>query len=337
MKPVILLCRMGSQKAAELASNPWLSEEYDFITLDQQPLDSYEQYRHLFVACYEDRPYFADKERTARQLDMLFKGWKPRYTVVTQPLMWYSNIVSDTCTANDCKVIYGESAFDGQWILDKIGIQYSEYNEIQSYSDNWCREDWKPPKVTRQGQPDPLPTESIRQRYEQHTDARPVVAVFGQCPTDMSLVMYPEIHYYEWLHDLFQNKGIYYIFKHHPLALTEGIERYDNVKVANENVISLLSTYKRCAAYSSSVIYEGVALGCHFMTGGYHLFSGSECCVETDSPGSSVANFLLYNLGNQFDVDKRMSFLQNKYFVNLLSKRCYDKITLSPEEYYSGN
>ena len=153
----------------------------------------------------------------------------------------------------------------------------------------------------------------------------------------MAVKEYPGLSYYEWLDALFRNNlKTFFLFKHHPLAKTEiPLQSYSNVQVIDENIASLWDTFNLFAAFSSTTIYEGMARGKKFATGGYHFCSGLTLDVHTAEAAKNLMEQLqAYQIPQEAWL-RRQLFLCNHYAIHIASPRLWDRMTMTSEQFFA--
>jgi hypothetical protein len=273
-------------------------------------------------------------EKARRELTSLFEGYGVTHVLVAQKLLWYSSLVEEVCQELGIPLVWCENFFDGRLVLDRVGLQYCKDNEIRFESAVKPSPLIPLSGVTRQKQPNALSSEAVLAKLSIPVPGEPIV-VLGQVPNDMALVEYPGLSYLEWLDALFRNNlNTYFLFKHHPLMKTPGIERYSNVQVIDENIASLWDTFNLFAAFSSTAIYEGMARGKKFATGGYHFCSGLTLQIETAEAAKNLAEQLHAYRIPQEAWERRQMFLCNHYAIHMSSPRLWERITTSSERFF---
>lgn len=298
MKPGLLLVRVGLRQARQIAANLSIRREFSVVTVDQ------DIYTDIRAQTYRDFPEEDYKGEVKKFIRYIILNHNIKHIIACQKLHWYSVCVEQIAKELEVDLIWTERFFDDKFVFDRVGLQYTKDNEIVKFSSLHKTRPYQLPNLTRLPQPHAASMAILHNLYG---TGRTVV--FGQCPTDMALVEYPDRGYYPWLHNLLSEDRLF-LFKHHPLMKTQDIEDYANVQVVDENVHSLIDSYDSLAAFSSSVIFECHARGkTGVRTGGYHFLS------EDAS-------------------EQRFSFLCSKYAIKLGSKSLYDRITKSSEDYF---
>lgn len=332
---MLAIVRLPSAWMPYFTDNPALRDIPKLCT-GQEAFDLYHQncpgpnwsvYRHNVAPGCSDQAY--------RELLRLFSAYKIRYALVAQKLIWYSDLVEKACLELGIQLVWCECFFDDRIILDRVGLQYCKENEIHFESVV------KPAPLlpltgrTRQAQPAALTTEELMAKLQIPVPGEPVV-VLGQVPQDMALKEYPGLSYVDWLDALFRNNlSTYFLFKHHPLMKTPGIERYSNVQVIDENIETLWNSFQLFAAFSSTTIFEGMTRGKKFVTGGYHLCSGLTLEVLIASQASKLVEQLhAYQLPREAWLRRQM-FLCNYYAIPMSSSRLWERITTSSEQFFT--
>lgn len=263
------------------------------------------------------------------------------HAVVLTPYSEYGEETAKTLLRLRVPFLWSEVFPGGKILFDRLGCQYTEKNEIETFEAIVPVIDPELPIGTRFPQPDRCPAAELSGRYGNRA-----VAVFGQVPTDNSLKNQSgRLPYYEWLDLLIRkNPDTTFVFKHHPAssanpkALTVGIEAYPNVKVMSESVDSMFEAFKGCAAYGSTTILEGVSRGTPFLTGGRHFMDSPALVVRADTEvgTDNVLDRLLGFKPEPAALRRRLSFLTRHYAMNPLDERVLDRILLSSEDFFGG-
>lgn len=276
-------------------------------------------------------------EQAYQELLRLFHAYEIRYALVAQKLIWYSDLVERACQEMGIQLIWCEAFFDDRLVLDRVGLQYCKKNEIHFETVVKPAPLLKLSGRTRQNQPAMLTPEELLAKLQIPVPGEPVV-VLGQVPNDMALKEYPGLSYEAWLDALFRNNlDTYFLFKHHPLMKTPGIERYSNVQVINESIETLWNAFQLFAAFSSTTIFEGMARGKKFVTGGYHFCSGSGLTLEISAPEQAedlVERLRAYQVPQEV-WRRRQMFLCNYYAIPMSSPRLWERITTSSEHFFA--
>lgn len=288
--------------------------------------------RWKFVSPTIDKAY---QNQSKAALFELLRDHKVTRVLVTQKLLWYSSVVEEVCQLLDIPIVWTEAFFDGRIILDKVGLQYCKLNEI-TYEACGAVESPVVPRNTREAQP---PGMSPREIYKTYNVTGPfgAVVVFGQTPYDMSLIQYPWVGYEQWLDHLFEcNRGTRFLFKHHPLCRTPGIERHPNAFSVNIDIQSLWNAFELFASFSSTTILEGCIRRKRFATGGYHFCSGNGLTIEAhslDGIRDLTKRLSAFSLPAP-ELQRRVWFVCNRYTISMKSPQFLERLERPSEEFF---
>jgi hypothetical protein len=273
-------------------------------------------------------------ERTKALCSALADSCRVTHAIICQPLLWYSTAAAEALRACGVRVFWTEGYFD-RMILDEIGVQYTADNELVRFG-HLAQPAPMPLRLsTRYAQPAAVAPEVLRRRYG--PEAMPI---FGQVADDMALRdMSGGMSYEQWLRALIEsNPQTHLLFKHHPLKRTE-LPSAPNVTVVNEHVHALFAAYQEAAAYSSTVILEGVARGVRFATGGHHFMAGLTLRIGAPSDAAGVLRRLQRARPSRYLIELRLAFIENRYTVRFDEERALARLICAPEAlplYYGG-
>lgn len=318
----VLLVRFPPKAAVKIAQNPYL-QDVNFHVLAQHPASAYPR-GGRFASCGQDFPRSDREDLILERVKNLIEKYEIQQVIATQKLFWYSNVVERACKELGVSIMWSEAFFDGKMIFDRAGLPYTKDNEL--FLDRSVKTDEiRPPKKTREPQPAIANRADLYERY-----GTGCFVVFGQVPTDMALVDHHGTDYQIWLDKLFRsNPQTNFLFKHHPLCKTR-LRQYGNVEIANESVIALFETYSEFASFSSTVIYEGLCRGKKFVTGGRHFCDHQDMVIGRASHLFDIRERLI---DFQAFVDRRLSFVQHYYTIDLSGEKLRDRIMLSTLDY----
>lgn len=330
-RPVLLLVRLGPQAAASIARNPSIAERFRVVTIDQQPIDAYERAGHdVFAAALEDRPYPDRPERTRWLLERHVAAFRPAVAIVSQPLLWYSEVAADVLRGAGARVFFSEQTLGERLFIDERGAPYCPENEIPRW---WRAREWEPceiPGGTKLGQPQPRTAEGIWQRYGIEKGARPLV-LFLQVPGDMAVERAPWDYYLPWVRALIlRNPQLTILAKHHPSARTP-LPAAPNLIEVDESVASLFEAFTRFASYSSTVILEGVIGNRVFITGGFH----PSAVLLPPARAGDADPYGLDGWPCPHDREQLLRFLFGRYALAPDDPRLGRRLTVSAAEWYS--
>jgi hypothetical protein len=331
----LLAVRCPPRWVSQLAVNPYRQKLWPgLVSLHQVD-------RHLFPcdAAYQDTPSESEREPVVKLLNEIIERHNVTHALVTQKLLWYSDVVEQVYRARGVDLTWCEMFFDYRAIFDRSGLHYCRRNDLEDYGGlpmEWGNPRF--PRSDRQAQPAEMDRENLSQKLNASGGE---IVVFGQVPHDMALREFPGLTYAEWLHQLFtRNPQTTFLFKHHPLAPTEGVEQHPNVRVVNENLRSLLLAFSYFAAFSSTTIFEGAILGKRFLTGGYHLLRGHSLQA---SRAEDLENARA-KLAGQDDIQqneclprrRRLAFICNAYALRLDGLALVERLTRSSTDFFQG-
>lgn len=125
----MLICRMRSERAYKIATNPHLKHEFNFFTVDHTSCQSYVQ-QGLYEACYQFpsinnilRPILPpNKQKEIYDFckNLLIKH-KIDIVLNAQPLHPYNGIMRKVCEELNIEHFNTETFCDDKWLFDKIG------------------------------------------------------------------------------------------------------------------------------------------------------------------------------------------------------------------------
>jgi hypothetical protein len=356
-KQNMLICRVRAERAAKIAQNPYIRDNFNVFTVDHDTVTSYLEHTGVFARCYTypalDNPtlslYSERQEKNTRQMiDEILDSHKIELVINAQRLHPYANWMDEACKERGIRRIYAESFFDERMIFDWTGLQYDFPNDISRFIDLVpASESPVLPYGTRENQPPFISKKALLEKYGT-TEKTKTIVVLGQLLWDMSIKKAPfpcTGGYVEWLASIFNlNPDTMFLFKMHPRyrrVISEEMEflmSFPNVQLIEESLDSLFEAYDFFLAYSSTTIFEGLIKNKVFATGGYHLCGNDFITYQIKNNRQKED---LHTKMRAFSIDpdvrhRYLSFICNYYAVPLGSKRLYDKLTLDPHDYYSG-
>jgi hypothetical protein len=271
--------------------------------------------------------------RVYQEILALFRQYKVSHALVTQRLLWYSQLVGQVCKELGIQLTWCECFFDDRIIMDRLALQYCKDNDIK-YEVIGPLEPPLLPKKTRQPQPATLAPEELRAKLGV-TDPANTVVVLGQTYYDMAVVEFPWLNYGRWLEALFKaNPKTQFLFKHHPQKATPLIETYKNVRVINESLESLWGAFDLFASFSSTTIFEGMIHGKKFATGGYHFCSGVSMPVHAPEEATNLVERLKAYTIPTDAWNRRLFFICNRYTVPLVSPHLWERMNKPSKQYF---
>lgn len=339
MKPKLAMVRIPPVLAEMLARNKQLRDHFDILWAGER-----------YYRVENDGVFWAtvdtgtDPSTVRQNLEKIFDAEGVTHVLLSQPLMWYSNLVTKICKDIGIKLVNYEVFLGDFHIFDTIGSQYTHDNEIVRYAST-CRT-WDPrlPCGTRFEQPDGVSPPELYQRYG---DPHNTIVLFGQMEGDMSLVdVEGRIPYAIWMQELVgRNPEVTFLVKDHPLmtkrdAIAPTVERLfrtrENVKLFEESIQSAFRAYWAFAAYSSTTIVEGAFRGIPFITGGYHFLDDPALALRVTAKEEFNAILPRYE---EFEPDvkavhRRLGFITGIYTMKADDPRILDRILLSADEFY---
>ena len=264
----ILICRLKPYMAIEVGKN-LSAQGHEVHSIDHGQLEEYID-SGVFKSCHLWCPIDISEAILEKQFSQIVVTQKIDLVIIAQKLFLYSNIAEKVCRELNIKVVFTEYFFDDKLIFDDIGLQYTKDN--QSVGDCKLPIDW--PRSDREPQPVDISLIDIQARYNLNTDK--LVVIYGQVLWDMSLLQSPEgISYDEYIDGLCRsNPDTVFLLKPHPKGYwrTPNSTKYSypNLVRVNESLRTLFQLPAH-TAFSSTVIFEGVARGLRFASVGYHL------------------------------------------------------------------
>lgn len=266
------------------------------------------------------------------------------HAIISQPLLWYSEIAKKVCSEEGVKVVWLENFPGGKCVLDTIGCQYTKDNEIMRYGDLVRARFPEIPGATPAEQPEYIPKKDALSKYR--VTPEKTLVLFGQSHVDMALVEAEGgLKYAEWVEELVRaNDDTMILYKPHPVYKIFGhlkdplswILDMDHVIEFSDSIFTAFDAFDLFAAYSSTTILEGALQGRFFITGGRHFLDDEGMCVRMTERGRArEALDALRRFKPAWPrIVRRLGFITRSYALNLSSPRLLDKIILSPDEYY---
>lgn len=334
-RSTLLAVRLPPRMLAELYDCPGILDNFRILAIGQHDESA------VRLAAY-GRPvnYLRDwpDEGEAWKTRNLYSGLVPAcnvtHAIIAQPLQWYS-IEVDAAFAtfasgpHAVRRFWLESYFDRAY-LDEVGALYMRDNEVRRYcySVSPAAPIFRP--VSKFSQPARVDPETIHAHFGPPSVT---VVIFGQVPGDMALVDGGGLPYAEWLDAIIaSNPETRFLFKQHPFGRTE-LANYPNVTEVDVDVLSLLDAYRYAAAYSSTVIAEGIARGVLFATGGNHAMFGHTLHIGARGHAGGLVEQLATFIPCYPDEEgarRRLGFLDRRYSLRLSDPCVLDRLTVDP-------
>jgi hypothetical protein len=279
-----------------------------------------------------------DPVRISEEIRALLFKFRPSVAIVWTPLLWYSEAAAAAIRASGVNLIWGEIFMDGKIVLDRQGCQYTRSNDLQTYLPSWTSTAIDPPRTTRIQQIPDQPPESL---YAILGPPDRTIVVFGQVPQDRALMdNLGRTPYLRWLDTLFsENPQTRFAFKHHPLTPTSFLYgRRRNVSTTDASIWSLFRAYRAFAAWSSTVIMEGIMAGVSFVTEGHHFLDDPRLVLRV-SPGRAgrllprIASFA----PDPLLLQRTLSFVTTRYALHPSDPLFPQRLLLPSDEFFSLN
>jgi hypothetical protein len=316
-----------------LSQNPAL-QDIPKIVIGQQPVEVYKKFCSGKWTPVMQPAKEGNKARIQQELYNLFRSRKVSHVLVTQKLLWYSTVVEMVCASLRIPLTWCEAFFDDRIIMDRTGLQYCKDNDLK-FDSIGPMEPPLLPKSTREPQPG---VTSVAEMQAKVPESRDAVVVFGQTPYDMSLKERPGIGYLEWMDAMFRgNPDTRFLFKHHPLAKTPGIEKHSNVTAVNASLDSLFEAFELFASFSSTTIFEGMIRGRSFATGGYHFCSGLTLPVHNVVDARDLVRRLREYTFSADAWARRLFFICNRYTIPLNSPHLWERLNQPSKTFFEGH
>ena len=345
-KKNLLISRIPPADAVQIAKNKYLLEHYNIYTIDMTRFtEKYKGYENLFSANLSFVP--GEGRATYNDLLGLLKEYKIDIVLNSQPYFHLANKMNEACKELGIKSINVESFFDDSLVYDYTGIQYSPQNDIEKYMSIFKYNSSNKvsfPAVTREPQPEDISKENLYSKYHLGI-GKEYIVILGQKINDMSLKMSNSLYvndYKAYINALTQsNPDVTFLFKKHPFYETgkdetEFVSNIKNVVPVYESLDTLFEYFNYFSAFSSTTILEGLLKDKKFATAGNHYVNNGKLVYQLLFPESY---FNLYDKLQKFNIDedikkRYIQFIYNHYAIRHTSKKLYDKITKTPEEYY---
>lgn len=280
----------------------------------------------------------------ARFLRRVLEEHKITHVLISQPLLWYSEVAATVCREFGVEqVTWFEDFLGGAHIYDKLGGPYTAHNEIQKFSEQMPVQEPLIPAATRFQQPVVKTPDEIVKTYG--TDPEKTVVVFGQTEWDMSLAEHEgRLPYEDWIRTLIRsNPGMTFLFKDHPSYKTRGVSELArelvlgrNVQLYTESIWPTFQTFRHFASYSSTVILEGAFAGKRFITGGRHFLDDPELSLVAtgaDQLAGACARAREFKV-NELKLRSYLSFITRFYTMVPTDSRLTARLTTSSEEFF---
>lgn len=332
-KPGLYLCRLPWHQVAAMGENPHIRAIYPKIVASHQiepegrvPVDD----THIDYAV----PEYPSRSR--RFLTRFIIRHGIGHVVASQKLLWYSTLLEEVCYNLGVQLTWSEPFYDGRFIFDKSGLQYTGTNDIRFQKVTQLNEtNILPIGKTREIQP-VCPSE-VEHWMERNCFNGTEFVIFGQVPWDMALRDHPGLGYVDWIRELVSaNPTQKFLFKHHPKASTTDLDDLPNLQVVNESISFLFQNFKLFGAFSSSTIMEGMMQGAfRFATGGYHFMYGlipgflhpkrDEALLKLKSDAWNV---------NHAAIEERLKFITNAYALPVTGEAVANRLMLDSETFF---
>jgi hypothetical protein len=354
----LLISRIRAYRCEEILQNPFISRDFNIYTIDHSFLNDYKRIKAIKKAyqfpgvgniCRPRIDNAKKNELEAFCYDILQDN-NINLVINAQPLHPYNETMKQVCNNLNIEVINYETFFDDKWILDKIGCQYTEENEIEQYIDTISvpkDAQIQFPSKSREKQPQIISRSELFQKYNLSENNKYIV-VLGQLLWDMSLKQCitskidDPLSYYRLLFE--SNPDVTFLFKIHPKYSNwknhpdmTFLKNFSNVIIVNESLETLFNNFNHFTSFSSSCILEGLIREKKFATIGYHFCNNPNLVVQLKH--FKDFNNLYYKL-NSFTINlkllrKYLYFVCNLYTVNANSRQLYERLTLSSDQYFN--
>jgi hypothetical protein len=253
------------------------------------------------------------------------------------PRYWYSEAVAEACRHEGVDTFWSEVSVGDRILLDRIGCQYTEDSELVRFADIVPVAPARPLGPTRFPQPPERDPAALREALTQ--GAERVVVVFGQVPWDHATGSIPGgMGYLDWLNALLsRNTDTLFLFKHHPVAPTPGLEEHGHVRPVDESIHALLGAFRCFAAFSSTVILEGAYGGRVFATGGRHFLDDPRLCLRVLRPedGAGLHARLATARPDAAALWRRLGFISRAYLLPPESSHVLRRLTTTSEDFFT--
>lgn len=359
-KKNMLISRMRAERCHKIATNPAIATEFNIYTVDHTS-SGYSKYKNEFQASYTFpsvgnvcRPQL--NERKEIEIENLCRHIltenKIELVLNAQPLHPYNTIMAKICKELKIRCINTETFCDDKWLFDEIGCQYVCPNEIYRFIDKININSNIPidlPRSTRQPQPPMITQQQFFKKYNLSPAAKYIV-LLGQLMWDMSVKksVNVNIQTYEQYIDLVlrSNPDITFIVKNHPIYLSTGkynevrfIKQYPNVVIVNESIDTLFSVFDYFTSFSSTTVFEGIIHGKKFATMGFHFCNTDQLVLQlrSNKTATKLYNRLVKLQLSSKAKERYLRFVCNYYTIDLSSPKLYNRLILTPDEYYRQN
>jgi len=324
----LLISRLRASRCEQIAKA--LPEFSSVVTIDHCDNENYKAIEHKFSGCY----FYQNGTGRASHIREIIRKHGITHAIIAQKRNDMADDTFAVCVAEGVKCLWAERFFDDKLILDYSGLQYEPVNDMVLYEHMAQVGPVDHPKENREAQPDAKTNDEIYEKY-----GRDKVVIFGQLPRDKSIDNNTSgLSYNRFLEEItVRNDPDDLLFKPHPLYanIPAAIDRA-KIQLCEENLYSLLCSYDAFVSFSSTTIFEAVMYGKKVITGGYHLCSGGQICVEATKSDDLYA--IKRRLAGFTPCEdsrlSRMSFVTNYYAVSMNSSRLADKLIMRPEEFY---
>ncbi len=334
--PSLLLVRIPPTYAELLTRNVHVTGRWKLVLLDTSPADPMQGISDRYFL-----PFGADEKDVEECTGRILRTHRVTHAVVLTPISKYGMAAWRTFASAGVNAIWSEVFPNGKLILDRLGCQYTDRNEIAKYENRVSPLDPELPIGTRWTQPPPQCAKELWKTY-----GREAIVVFGQVPHDHSLLEQDGPSYLEWLDIIFStNPDTTFLFKQHPasesleMARTPGLEKYPNVRQINASVDSLFLAYGTYAAYGSTTILEGVSRNLSFATCGRHFVdvNGLVLRIKTHEGASDLLGKLKAFRPDQVLLRRRLQFLTRYYAMRPEDPRFEARISLTSDDFFIAN
>lgn len=259
----------------------------------------------------------------------LLAGLRITHALVCQPLLWYSDQVATACAEAGVRLTWCEQCLDGKVGFDSQGGQYTERNDL-TY-DSLFPASAPAAFATKHPQPDHV-------SLGRDEDA---LVVWGQLPWDMSLMAHHGTPYKQWMDAALAQPGRV-LYKRHPLLSPDEdpVVVPSSAEVISAHVDDLLALTPWHAAFSSTVILEGLAQGCFFATGGRH-FADDWRWVVSGPPTDKLLERMRYQAScriarDEASLARRISFVRNEWMLPGDDPRVFARVRDDADTYFKA-
>jgi len=357
-KKNLLISRMRAEQCHKIKNNPLIEEHFNIFTIDHTSLTPYKNLN--LNNCFRFPPIndICRPELTQEQENQIYfeciKILKQNYidqVINAQPLHPYHEQLMKACNSLGIKHINTETAFDGKWLFDSSGCQYTCPNDIYKYIDKMPLDNLQNidlPKSSRQPQPDKITPSQFFAKYSLNPKETYIV-IFGQLLWDMSVkkTVNKKINTYEEYIDLVvnSNPGTRFLIKHHPLyrghhkasSDLKFFKKYPNIIEVYENLDTLFDIFNYFTSFSSTTVFEGIIKRKKFATIGFHYCNTDDLVFQlriNDKARNLTQSLKNLRIKEQTRL-KYLKFVCDYYTINLSSPKLYSRLLMPDEIYFT--